>query len=300
MQPCSDSHTEPHNPLIVGRRRMCAGPLWLGPTPSLLFMISILSMLSCLSDDSLREAFYFQQTLTSEFFHREPLTRLLCYVLHKCVPNMNPNRFLFLGLTINQIKKSVIFFYTFKFRFGFLHIYRGATKQWIHNKLNMYLFCVVLACHIKIFMATGMNILPRFWKLTILCLCSSPLLCAGTASSWPLGILSFARSHGSTCLTTACTLQILQGKLCQKQQQSLFIFSFLMQDVVIMISRRVHSLKLCNQPATRGEISVSRCSIVRSAATVTVTPRGWFPLLQTVWQFKQTACTPSRVGVASF
>lgn len=32
----------------------------------------------------------------------------------------------------------------------------------------------------------------------------------------------------------------------------------------------------------------------------TVIPCGWFPLPQTVWQFEQTSCTPSRVGVASF
>lgn len=41
----------------------------------------------------------------------------------------------------------------------------------------------------------------------------SPFLCTGTASLWRSATWSYVRSHESTCLTMACTLQILQGKL---------------------------------------------------------------------------------------
>lgn len=49
----------------------------------------------------------------------------------------------------------------------------------------------------------------------------SVCLCAGTASSWPWATWSYVRSHESTCLTTACTLQISQGEL-HKQHRSRF------------------------------------------------------------------------------
>lgn len=99
---------------------------------------------------------------------------------------------------------------------------------------------------------------PQIFKsliFMILCLCFLFCLRAGTASSWPLAILSCVRSRASTCLTTACTLQILQGKLCPQWQQTQFFFWPLMQDAVIVIPRREVAGKYliwCNQLSRKG------------------------------------------------
>lgn len=85
------------------------------------------------------------------------------------------------------------------------------TLWFILSQKNNLLKPTTLGCFFLLLLSSLITVSPFF----------SVCLCAGTASSWPWATWSYVRSHESTCLTTACTLQISQGEL-HKQHRSRF------------------------------------------------------------------------------
>lgn len=94
---------------------------------------------------------------------------------------------------------------------GFIVYWKRKNRILINSSILHFVWTLLFVCT-ACFAYNVLHIIFFFFFYSFLKYLLSSLVCAGTALSWHWAISYCVRSHASTFLTTACTLQISQGE----------------------------------------------------------------------------------------